>query len=143
MKEEGVLLSSPEAGRDQQRVLRDLVTEYTQQVHQILEAGPLLKGSVYQIQTRCGNPACHCAKPHGRRHAATVLSWSEAGRNHMRSIPPEERARVRHLAAQYRQLRQARAAVGRLHRHILRAIDALEKGLRLPPPVGATRRPRG
>src|SRR5438045_9521972 len=100
-------------------MLRDLAAEYGRQLRQILQTGELMKGSVYQIQTRCGNPGCHCAQPRGQRHSAAVLSWSEAGRTHMRSLSVEQRARVRRLSEQYRRLRQARAAVVRLHRQVL------------------------
>lgn len=123
-------------------MLRDLAAEYGRQLRQILQTGELMKGSVYQIQTRCGNPGCHCAQPRGQRHSATVLSWSEAGRTHMRSLSVEQRARVRRLSEQYRRLRQARAAVVRLHRQMLHGIDRLEQTLRLPAPPPAARRPR-
>jgi hypothetical protein len=105
------------------------------------------------MQTRCGNPSCHCAQPRGQRHAATVWSWSETGRTRTRSVPAPERARVRRLTAQYRRLRQARTAVIQLHRQILRTIDQLAEALRLPPPASpsddaplpraGSRRPRG
>ena len=134
----------PSDAADRQRqILRDLATEHGRQLGQILRARELLRGSVYQVQTRCGNPGCHCAKPRGRRHPATVLSWSEAGRTRMRCLPLEERARTRRLSEQYRSLRQARAALVRLQQQILRAIDGLEEALRLPPPAPASRRRHG
>lgn len=135
------------------QILRDLAADYDRQVSHILQVGELIKGSVYEMQTRCGNPSCHCAKPRGQRHAATVLSWSETGRTHTRSVPAPDRDRVRRLTAQYRLLRQARTAAIQLHRQILRTIDLLEDALRLPPPASASdsaplprttpRRPRG
>ena len=132
----------PDAAARQRQVLRDLAAEYGRQLRHILQVGELVKGSVYQIETRCGNPGCHCAKPRGRLHPATVLSWSEAGRTRMRSLGVDERARVRRLSEQYRHLRQARAAVVRLHQQMLHEIDRLEQALRLPPPPPAARRPR-
>src|SRR3989449_5467603 len=48
---------------DQRQILRDLAAEYGRQLRQILQVGELIKGSVYQIETRCGNPGCHCATP--------------------------------------------------------------------------------
>ena len=123
----------PDAAADQ-RQIRDLAAEYGRQLRQILQVGDLIKGSVYQIQTRCGNPGCHCAMPRGRLHPATVLSWSEAGRTRMRSLGVDQRDRVRRLSEQYRRLRQARADVVRLHQQMLHAIDQLEQALRLPPP---------
>lgn len=146
-------MPAPDPAYDHRQILRDLAADYDRQVNHILQTGELLKGSVYQMQTRCGNPSCHCANPRGRRHAATVLSWSEAGRTRNRSIAAPDRARVGHLAAQYRGLRQARTAVIRLHRQILHTIDQLEEAWRLPPPAPASgsapiprmgsRRPRG
>ena len=62
----------------QRQILRDLAAEYGRQLRQILQVGELVKGSVYQIETRCGNPGCHCAMPHGRLHPAT-----EIGRAHV------------------------------------------------------------
>jgi hypothetical protein len=143
MKARGSSVSVADAAARQRQLLRDLATEYGRQLGQILRVRELLKGSVYQVQTRCGNPGCHCAKPRGRRHPATVLSWSEAGRTRMRCLPVEERARVRRLSERYRAIRQARAAVVRLQQEILCAIDALEEALRLPPPAPSSRRPRG
>ena len=159
MRSVGVLQSQklampvPAPANHHRQILRDLMADYDRQLSHILQVGELLKGSVYEMQTRCGNPSCHCAKPRGQRHPATVLSWSETGRTRTRSVPAPDRARVRRLTAQYRRLRQARTAVIQLHRQILRTIDHLEEALRLPPPASASdsapiprtgsRRPRG
>jgi len=118
----------------QRQILDRLSAEYAQRVQELLRYRELVKGSVYQIQTRCGNPSCHCAKPRGVRHAATVLSWSEAGKTRIRSIPQADRASLRGLTENYRRLRQARAHLVKLHQQVLEAIDRLEQALRLPPP---------
>jgi hypothetical protein len=131
-------MPAPDPANHHRQILRDLTADYDRQLSHILQVGELLKGSVYEMQTRCGNPSCHCAKPRGERHAATVLSWSESGRTHTRSVPASERARVRRLTAQYRRLRLARTAVIQLHRQVLRTIDQLEEALRLPPPASAS-----
>jgi len=118
----------------QRQVLDRLSAEYSQRVHALLGYRELVKGSVYQIQTRCGNPSCHCAKPRGARHVATVLSWSEAGKTRIRSIAQADRTRLRGLTENYRRLRQGRANLVKLHQQILDAIDLLEQLSRLPPP---------
>ena len=118
----------------QRQILDRLSAEYAQRVHELLRYHELVKGSVYEIQTRCGNPSCHCAKPRGVRHAATVLSWSEAGKTRIRSVPQADRTRLRSLTENYRGLRQARAHLVKLHQQVLEAIDRLEEALRLPPP---------
>ncbi len=124
----------------QRQILDHLAAAYSRHLHDLLQHRELMKGSVYQIRTRCGNPSCHCAKPQGARHAAIVLSWSEDGKTRIRSLPAAERARVRHLTGNYRRLRQCRAALTKLHRQILQGIDRLEQALRLPPPASPGKR---
>jgi len=128
-----VAAAADDASR-QRQILDRLSSEYAQRVHELLRYPELVKGSVYQMQTRCGNPSCHCAKPRGARHAATVLSWSEAGKTRIRSIAPADRARLCGLTENYRRLRQARASLVKLHQQVLDAVDRLEQVLRLPPP---------
>ena len=131
-------LSAAAASR-QRQILDRLSADYSRHVHELLRHRELIKGSVYEIQARCGNPSCHCAKPRGVRHAATVFSWSEAGKTRIRSLPKADRARLRRLTESYRHLRQARANLVKLHQQVLDAIDRLEQVLRLPPPSPSQR----
>src|SRR6266700_1059481 len=94
----------PDAAARQRQVLRDLAAEYGRQLRQILQGGELVKGSVYQVETRCGNPGSHCARPRRHLHPAAVLSSSEAGHARMRSLGVEQRTRIRRLSEQYRRL---------------------------------------
>src|SRR6266704_3039951 len=66
---------------------------------------PLVKGNVYEIARRCGTPNCSCTR--GRLHRNMVLTWSERGRSHMRSIP--------------------RAQVSVLHKKILKVLDQIQE----------------
>ena len=120
--------------------LNSLLAEHQRQLHQLLPLRQLLKGSVYELKTRCGKPSCHCASEEGPRHSSIVLSWSEQGKTRLRTLPPGERARCQQLTEDYRRFRQARAALVKLQRRMLAAIDQLEKSLRLPPPKPAARR---
>ncbi|MCI0353925.1 MAG: hypothetical protein L0099_02635, partial [Acidobacteria bacterium] len=99
-----------------------------------------VKGSVYDLRTRCGKPSCHCASEQGPLHTSTVLSWSDQGKTRLRTLPPAQRSRFRRLAENYRRFRQARAALVKLHQRITAHIDRLETALRLPPPKPAARR---
>jgi hypothetical protein len=120
-------------------VLKSLLADYQRQLDELLPLRQLVKGSVYELQTRCGKPSCHCASDEGPLHTSTVLSWSEKGKTRLRTLPPGERAHLRQLTENYRRLRQARATLVKLHRRMLAAIDRLEKTLRLPPPKPAAR----
>jgi hypothetical protein len=120
--------------------LKSLLADYQRQLDELLPLRQLVKGSVYELQTRCGKPSCHCASDEGPLHTSTVLSWSEKGKTRLRTLPPGERAHLRQLTENYRRFRQARATLVKLHRRMVAAIDRLEKTLRLPPPKPAARR---
>ena len=122
----------------QRRVLLALLEQGRRLVQQILAPRQLLKGSIYELKTRCGKPCCHCATPGGPLHASTVLSWSQDGASQLRSVPAADRTRLQVLAQDYRRFRQCRAALVRLHRQVLLAVDRLEKALLLPPPPPAS-----
>lgn len=120
--------------------LKSLLAEHQRHLDEMLPLRQLVKGSVYLLQTRCGKPSCHCASDEGPLHTSTVLSWSEHGKTCLRTLPPGERVRFRQLTENYCRFRQARAALVKLQRRMLAAIDRLEKTLRLPPPKPAARR---
>ena len=133
----------PDQASRQRQILDQLTKDYLHQVRDILQPRDLVKGSVYLLKTRCGNASCHCAKPDGRLHSATVLSWSESGKTHIRSLAAGDRARIRRLTENYRRLRQARATLIKLHKQALEAIDRLAQALLLPPPAAAPKRKPG
>jgi hypothetical protein len=126
----------------QRRVLLGLLQEYDRLLRQVLALRELLKGSVYELKTRCGKPSCHCASRQGPPHSTTVLSWSEAGRTRLRAVGPQDRARWRRLTEDYRRFHQGRASLVKIHRQVLLAVDRLEKALLRPSPKKQSRSQR-
>ena len=122
------------------QVLQSLRDDYQRQIDALLPLRQLVKGSVYDLRTRCGKPSCHCASDEGPLHTSTVISWSERGKTRLRTLPHGELSRFRQLAQNYRRFRQARAALVKLHRRMVAHIDRLEAALELPPPKPASRR---
>jgi hypothetical protein len=137
-----VPFSSTSAGRASRlrQALKTLLDDYQRQVDTLLPLRQLVKGSVYDLRTRCGKPSCHCASEEGPLHTSTVISWSEHGKTRLRTLPPGELAHFRQLTENYRRFRQARAALVKLHRRILAHIDRRETTLERPPPKPAARR---
>ena len=68
--------------------LKALLADSQRQLDDLLPLRQLVKGSVYQLQTRCGKPSCHCASEEGPLHSSFVLSWSEHGHTRLRTLPP-------------------------------------------------------
>lgn len=124
----------------QRALLAKLGQQYRRVLRSLLSPRRLLKGSVYELKTRCGKPSCHCASPQGPLHSTHALSWSDAGKTRLRSLSASDLARCRQLTETYRRFRQARARLVRLQQQILRVLDRLEQALRLPPPPPASRK---
>jgi len=93
-----------------------------------LARDPLVKGSVYTLRRQCGKPTCACAR--GELHGSVVLSWSEAGRTRLRSLPPGRRGDVRAAVRRYQRFRRSRARLVKLHAEMLALIAALEAARR-------------
>lgn len=124
------------------QTIQTLLADYQRQLDTLLPLRQLVKGSVYDLQTRCGKPSCHCASEAGSLHTSTVISWSDHGKTRLRTLPPGELSHFRQAAENYRRFRQARAALVKLHQRIVAHIDRLEAALELPPPKPAARRRR-
>ncbi len=122
------------------QALKTLLADCQRQIDTLLPLRQLVKGSVYDLQTRCGKPSCHCASDQGPLHTSTVISWSEHGQTRLRTLPPGELSHFRQGAENYRRFRQARAALVKLHQRIVAHVDRLETALELPPPKPASRR---
>ena len=134
------MATSAERASRLRQILQSLLVHYQRQLDTLLPLRQLVKGSVYDLRTRCGKPSCHCASDQGPLHTSTVISWSEHGKTRLRTLPAGELARFRQLTENYRSFRQARAALVKLHQQIVAHIDRLETALELPPPKPASRR---
>lgn len=135
-----VLAASVDRASSLRQALKSLLDDYQRQLDTLLPLRQLVKGSVYELRTRCGKPSCHCASDQGPLHISTVISWSEHGKTRLRTLPPGELAHFRRLVENYRRFRQARAALVKLHQRMVALVDRLEATLQLPPPKPASRR---
>jgi len=84
----------------------------------------VIKGSVYELKTKCGKSGCKCAK--GQLHHRMVLSASEKGKTKLRAIPHGFLVEVKTKARYYQELRGTRARFVGVHKKILKVIDEME-----------------
>lgn len=84
--------------------------------------GPLIQGSFYLLKRKCGKASCRCAR--GQLHTAWVLTRSESGKHKLYTVPPDQRAQVRKLAAAWRRYQRARA---RLLQQIAQLVSAADQ----------------
>ncbi len=93
-----------------------------------LSRAVLVRGSLVPMYKACNKGDCKCTR--GELHGPFwYLSWSEAGRTRMYFVKAAGLLRVRAAATRYRRWRQMRAQLVKLHRQILAALDALERGV--------------
>ena len=94
--------------------IRRTETRRTRLLETLLQATPLLKGSLSRVMRTCGKSTCHCAKKPG--HPVWVLASSAGDLRRCQVIRNADVAAVRQWVATYRGCRTA-----------LRQIEALQK----------------
>ncbi|MGH7411874.1 MAG: DUF6788 family protein [Candidatus Methylomirabilis sp.] len=107
------------------RSLRPLLFE-------MLTIQTFLRGTVYELKTRCGKPTCVCRQGK-QRHNRWVLSESVQGSKRLRVVPEEQIDTWRRWAETYRQFRRRRAELVKTIRGILQDLDAIERAQRRSP----------
>jgi hypothetical protein len=85
---------------------------------------PVVKGSAYELKTKCGKPGCKCAK--GQLHSRMVLSSSEKGKTKLRAISHGFLVEVQTKVRRYQELRRARARLVKVHKEMLKVMDQIE-----------------
>lgn len=106
-------------------------------LRQMTKPAELLPGSFYLMRRKCGKASCRCAKGHW--HATYVLTRSEAGKHKLYCVSPQQRARVRKLAAAWKRAQKARAKLHKLQVQLLAVADQIVQAQQVawppaPPP---------
>ncbi len=92
----------------------------------ILVKNKMIKGSVYTLKRKCGNPNCKCH--HGELHSSICLSYSETGKTKLKMLKDKkEISNYQKKTGMYREFRQCRAKIVRLTKEIMELINQYEK----------------
>ena len=122
---------SRQASRLRQSLCR-LRVEIIQVLEVFLSRDALVRGSIYELRRKCGKPNCACASG-GTLHSCTAITWSDGGRKRLRSLSPEEEAKLTPQTENYRRFRRARARLLELQAEVLVVIDQIEGTRRREP----------
>ena len=104
--------------------LRKLSDEVRRLINPFFSDKPVIKGSVYELKTKCGKPGCKCAK--GELHHRMVISASEKGKTKLRAIPHGFLVEVQTKVRRYQELRQVRVRLIEMHKKMLQTMDEME-----------------
>ena len=124
--------SLPKVSASRQRAAR-VAKDLRQVLQPLLRAQILLRGTVYELRTRCGKPSCACAASEAKRHRRWVLSYTLEGKKSMRVVPLEHLAQWRRWATNAREIRARRAKLAEMTRQLLEDLDVIERGQRRDP----------
>jgi len=113
--------------------LRRLSDELRELINPSFSDKPVIKGSVYELKTKCGKPGCKCAQ--GELHHRMVLSASERGRTRLRAIPHGFLVEVQTKVRRYQELRRVRVRLIEVHKKMLHVMDEMEAMRREEMPV--------
>lgn len=80
--------------------LRDAHTK----LHQTIDRGRFIKGSMVTLRNTCGKENCRCAG--GERHESLYLSQSLKGKQRMMTVPGAKRREVEQMVKRYRRIRE-------------------------------------
>ena len=101
-----------------------LANEVRQLINPFFTDKPVIKGSVYELKTKCGKPGCKCAK--GQLHHRMVVSASEKGKTKLRAIPHGFLVEVQTTVRRYKELRRVRVRLIEVHKEMLQVMDEME-----------------
>jgi hypothetical protein len=104
--------------------LAGLANEIRRIVEPFFSDKPVIKGSAYELKTKCGKPGCKCAK--GKLHHRMVLSASEKGKTKLRAIPHGFLVEVQTKVRRYQELRRVRVRLIEVHKKMLQVMDEME-----------------
>ncbi len=104
--------------------LARMASEIRQIVDPFLSDKPVIKGSVYELKTKCGKPGCKCAK--GQLHHRMVLSASEKGKTRLRPTPRGFVVEVQTKVCCCQELRRVRVRLIEVHKKIVQVMDEME-----------------
>jgi hypothetical protein len=104
--------------------LKRLPDEIRQLIDPCFSDKPVIKGSVYELKTKCGKPGCKCAK--GQLHHRMVVSASEKGKTKLRAIPHGFLVEVQIKVRRYQELRRVRVRLIEVHKKMLQVMDEME-----------------
>lgn len=110
-----------------------------EQVDELVDAAPMIVGSLVAHGRRCGKPGCHCAT--GEKHYSKALSRREDGRLRHIHVPASDEVDVTDKTNRYRRFRQARAELVKLAQQAAQLADELQAEVAepYPPPNRAPR----
>jgi hypothetical protein len=107
------------------QALRELLAELEKTLRVAFGRAPMIKGNVYELARKCGKPTCACSR--GELHRSMVLTWSDAGKSKLFSIPLERLSELEEKSGEYLRFRRARARVTEICKKILGVMDRIEK----------------
>ena len=70
--------------------------------NKMVALGPLMRGSVVELRTTCGNPNCRCAR--GRKHKKLYYSLSTKGKTKLVYLGKQREKLARQYAGNYKEL---------------------------------------
>jgi hypothetical protein len=105
--------------------LRGLLSEMEKTSKVFFSRTPLIKGTVYKTQTKCGSPNCRCVKE-GQLHEVWRLSRSHKGKTQTRTLKAHELDKYKKHTRAYQKHRKTRARLVKLHSKILEVVDDIE-----------------
>lgn len=110
--------------------MHNLMARMRSLVEEMMERGPLVKGTIYERKRRCGRRGCHCEE--GFLHVSDAFSYSDAGKTKHVRLDGVDHKQLGQCVRSYRRFRAARARLCKDWQILLALVDEMESVRRIP-----------
>ncbi|MCD6578021.1 hypothetical protein J7L48_00930 [bacterium] len=83
----------------------------------------IIRGSLYTIYRKCGNPNCKCAR--GEKHAGKYISISKNGKTHLTYVRKKDLKRVEKGTRNYKAYQNNLARIREINEKIYTILEAI------------------
>ena len=82
----------------------------------LLKPRDMIRGSLYKLYRKCGNPNCKCAK--GEKHEGTYISMSKDGKTHLTYVRKKDAVQVLEQTENYKKYQKRMAEIRKINEEI-------------------------
>lgn len=92
---------------------------------QLLYPKEMIRGSLYELKRRCGNPRCRCAR--GEEHIGKYLSLPTEGKTKLTYVRRKDLEWVSEQAGSYRKYQKSLAEIRKINEEIFYVLTTMRK----------------
>lgn len=91
----------------------------------LISRKPMVRGTVYELKRKCGNPNCRCARK-GQLHKQVCIAITQGRKKRLLSIPVDKQFQMEKMNESHREFRRCRVRFIGLCRQVVKLCNQIE-----------------